>query len=455
VSALLTEGQTFAHYVIEAPIGEGGMGAVYRAYDTKLRRKVALKVIHPDLKLPDAAARLVREARAAAALTHPNTIAIHDLGEIDGTVFLVMELISGSPLRAYIGDDAVSVTQKLRWLVDMARGLGAAHRAGLVHRDVKPANVMVSDDGVVKVLDFGLAKPVEAKSLHTDVGLVVGTPRYMAPELFTGVGADARCDQFAFGVTAYELLAGIYPGMPTGPVPAALDTLVPDVGPAVARIIARTLSRSAADRFGSMTEVASELEEHIFTTRLRAPPDASPPTRRDGGAPGSAAALALAPTELPLASARASSGRVPTSERPPRSRATLESVRAPRSRGLAALRTLAVIGVVAAGGYGGFKLLSAGRGPGPDGAAPQASASEAPFGALDDALDAEAEASDPLLVDPALDDALDASDDASDAAADASADDEADAASDPALRRLPLDDFDDPWAKPAAGDPRR
>src|SRR3954454_11887758 len=154
--SVLTEGQTFAHYVIEAPIGEGGMGEVYRAFDEKLRRKVALKVIHPDLAVPDAAARLVREARAAAPLAHPNTIAIYDLGEIDGTVFLVMELISGAPLRAYVGDASVPFTRKLRWLVDVARGLAAAHKAGLVHRDVKPANVMVSDEGLVKVLDFGL-----------------------------------------------------------------------------------------------------------------------------------------------------------------------------------------------------------------------------------------------------------------------------------------------------------
>ena len=257
---MLSEGQTFAHYVIEAPIGEGGMGAVYRAHDTKLRRKVALKVIHPDLKVPDAAARLVREARTAAGFSHPNTVAIHDLGEIDGTVFLVMELISGAPLRAYVGDASVPVAQKLRWLVDMARGLGAAHKAGLVHRDVKPTNVMVSDDGVVKVLDFGLAKPLEAASFDTNVGIVVGTPRYMSPELFTGMRADARSDQYAFGVTAYELLAGVYPGSATGPVPAALDSLVPEVGPAVARIVARTLSRSAEARFATMNDVASALE---------------------------------------------------------------------------------------------------------------------------------------------------------------------------------------------------
>jgi len=235
---LLKLGQTFSRYIIEASIGQGGMGEVYRAFDEKLRRKVALKVIHPDLAVPDAAARLVREARVAAGLAHPNIVAIFDLGEIDDTVFLVMELVSGAPLRAYIGDQTVPIARKIRWLADIARGLAAAHKAGLVHRDVKPANVMVSDDDVVKVLDFGLAKPLEAASFRSDVGMVVGTPGYLAPELFTGATADARSDQFAFGVTAYELLGGVHPGNPMGAVPAALDLRVPEVGPGVARIVA-------------------------------------------------------------------------------------------------------------------------------------------------------------------------------------------------------------------------
>lgn len=451
---MLKEGQTFAHYVIEAPIGEGGMGAVYRAHDTKLRRKVALKVIHPDLNVPDAAARLVREARAAAALAHPNTIAIHDLGEIDGTVFLVMELISGTSLRAYVGDTSVPVTQKLRWLVDMARGLGAAHKAGLVHRDVKPTNVMVSDDGVVKVLDFGLAKPLEAASLNTDVGLVVGTPRYMAPELFTGIRADARSDQFAFGVTAYELLSGEHPGSPVGPVPAALDTRVPEVGPAAARIIARTLSRTASDRYASMNDVATALEEHIFTTRASATREGSPATRREGAVDAADARLALANTELPSSGVPAALGVPAARAIDAQARGTAMASLAPAPRGLGALRIVLMLGVVAAVGvYGASRFLpsSGGRaGVGPEGDAAADAAADAALDA--DALDGEASAPLPLAVDAVTDASLDAFDDA--ASLDAGADADADAAPDPGSRRLPIDDFADPWAKPVPASTR-
>ena len=436
---MLTVGQTFARYVIEAAIGEGGMGEVYRAFDEKLRRKVALKVLHPDLAVPDAAARLVREARAAAAFAHPNTIAIYDLGEIDGTVFLVMELIEGAPLRAFIGDVSVPVTKRLRWLVDIARGLGAAHKAGLVHRDVKPANVMISDDGVVKVLDFGLAKPVEASSLNTDVGLVVGTPRYMAPELFTGIRADARSDQYAFGVTAYELLAGVHPGNPMGAVPAALDTLVPELGPSVARIIARALSRDATQRFATMSEVATALEEQIVTTRVSEAREASPPTRREG-VPGATAVLALAhaPTELPssAAASRAVASAVPS--------ASPASARRGR-----VLPLVAVLGLLGVGAYGASRLLAAGPAAAGDTSSSSTEAGEsgATTAAGIDALDAQSGAPTALPLD-AETDATGAST-AIDADAD-SASTDADAASTPGAtpHTLPLDEFADPWSRP-------
>ena len=439
---MLPEGQTFAHYVIEAPIGEGGMGAVYRAHDTKLRRKVALKVIHPDATVPDAAARLVREARTAAAFSHPNTVAIHDLGEIDGTVFLVMELISGAPLRAYVGDTTVPVAQKLRWLVDMARGLGAAHKAGLVHRDVKPTNVMVSDDGVVKVLDFGLAKPLEAASFDTNVGIVVGTPRYMAPELFTGMRADARSDQYAFGVTAYELLGGVYPGAATGPVPAALDTLVPEVGPAVARIVARTLSRSAEARFATMNDVASALEEEVFTTRVSPTREVAPSTRREGAPAPAEAALALAPTELPSSSAREALVRA--------AQPTPAVVAAEPPAGGKGRLALALVLVAGVGAFGASRLLGAGGGPPVLRPLASSQAGDGASPASLESVDASSTTA-PLQADPP--DTADASSDAAAEvdASDASADASADApSSEPRPRGLPLEDFSDPWAKPPA-----
>jgi hypothetical protein len=258
-------GETFERYTIESLIGRGGMGEVYRAVDTRLRRKVALKVLRPDRDHPEAVARLFREARSAAVLAHPNTVAIHDIGEAEGIFYIVMELVTGKSLLAYVGDDRVPAARKLSWLVDVARALGAAHKTGVIHRDVKPSNVMVSDDGVVKVLDFGLAKPLAPVSFRTQQGHVLGTPRYMAPEHLAGAEIDARTDQYAYGLTAYELVAGKHPGgVLAGPVDVpALDALVPGVSRAVAQVIARAMATKPEDRFASMDELAVALEDAL------------------------------------------------------------------------------------------------------------------------------------------------------------------------------------------------
>ena len=154
---MLQPGDAFDRYTIEAFLGEGGMGRVYRALDTRLHRRVALKILgveseaSPEAK-SEGIARLLREARAVAALEHPNTVAIHDVGELDGVPYIAMELINGRTLRSCIADPAVTYQMRLQWLYDAGRALAAAHKVGLVHRDVKPENVMVRDDGVVKVL---------------------------------------------------------------------------------------------------------------------------------------------------------------------------------------------------------------------------------------------------------------------------------------------------------------
>lgn len=427
----LQPGQTFARYTIEDLLGAGGMGEVYRAHDTTLRRKVALKVIHPDLQVPDAAERLVREARAAAALSHPNTIAIHDLGETDGVVYLVMELVSGVPLRVFVGDTSVPAVKKLRWLVDVARGLAAAHRAGLVHRDVKPTNVMVSDEGMVKVLDFGLARPVEGASARTDVNLVVGTPRYMAPELFSGLPADARSDEYAFGVTAYELLTGMYPGGPTGALPAALDTIVPEVGPAVARVIGRTLSRGRDERYPTMEEVADALDEACpRDARLGGGPvGGTPATKREGASRG-ATALALAPTELsptelsPAAGTRTSA---PPSTRPP------ATARKPSVAGiLAVLGLVSFAGVYVATRFSGAEAGASGS------VAVDASASGREL-EVDEDAGAAPEPAAPSVVD-AIEEA-----DAGDAGADAG---DADVGPDASPSPFLDEEFPDPWLRP-------
>jgi serine/threonine-protein kinase len=263
-------GETFERYEIESLLGRGGMGEVYRAVDTRLRRKVALKVLRPDRGSEDAVARLFREARAAAVLTHPNTVAIHDIGESEGIFYIVMELVTGASLLAYVGDARVPAARKLGWLVDVARALSAAHKSGVVHRDVKPSNVMVSDDGVVKVLDFGLAKPLAPVSFRTQQGHVLGTPRYMAPEQLAGADVDARSDQYAFGLTAYELVAGTHPGGALAPrVSPPLDEVVPEVSRGVARVVARAMATDPAQRYASMDDVAVALEDALAGRRER------------------------------------------------------------------------------------------------------------------------------------------------------------------------------------------
>jgi len=431
---VLLPGQSFARYVIEAPIGEGGMGEVYRAYDEKLRRKVALKVLHTDLAIPNAAARLVREARAAAALSHPNTVSIFDLGEYDGHIYLVMELVIGAPLRAYIDEQSVPITQKLRWLAGAARGIGAAHKAGLVHRDIKPTNVMVSNDGVVKVLDFGLAKPIEAASLNTDVGMVAGTPRYMAPELFTGASANAKSDQYSFGVMAYELLSGGEHPKAFGPVPAALDSIAPEITPAIARLVARTLSRAPEDRFPTMNDVAIALdhESGVESSTIAEPLEVDNGVRseesstlREPRPEHAATPSAFAPTDLAI----------------PSQSPTLTEHLEPRRRSAFFGPAAAFAFVVFCAAAAKFYVFADDAGGALS--APPAADSDASM-----SLDAGDEAWElPTFVDSAIsvvgEDAGDA-----DASELADAGENPTTQSDASWRVVPIDDFADPWLKP-------
>ena len=245
------------------------MGEVYRAIDTRLHRPVALKVLRTDgdaaATVADAGgtARLLREARSAAALNHANSVAIYELGEAEGIAYIAMELVSGVTLRNYLGEGNVSVDTKVSWLIDVARALWAAHRAGLVHRDVKPGNIMVSEEGVVKVLDFGLAKIVAVDKkpgeFQTLMGQVLGTPRYMAPEQLEGLPADARADQYAFGLTSYELISGVYPGGAFAGTVSSLDKVAADVSSQLAETVARMMARLPADRFPTMEAAAHAL----------------------------------------------------------------------------------------------------------------------------------------------------------------------------------------------------
>ena len=260
-------------YRIESVLGRGGMGQVYRALDLRLRRPVALKILHESLSV-EAMARLVREARLAASLSHPNIVAVFDVGEHLGMPFMAMELVEGRQLRELVGA-RVHLQEKLRWLLDVARGLEAAHRAGLVHRDVKPQNVMVTASGA-KVLDFGIAKELAdagrnatalLPSMRTQPGFSMGTPQYMAPEVLRGEReSDARTDQFSWGLVAYQLITGerarrndLEEGTPWEPPRITVE----GVGERVLAVIDRTLAESHLARFPAMGDVANALEASL------------------------------------------------------------------------------------------------------------------------------------------------------------------------------------------------
>jgi beta-lactam-binding protein with PASTA domain len=220
-------------YRIGSRIARGGMATVYEANDLRLDRTVAVKVMHPGLGDDDEfAARFVAEARAAAKLSHPNVVAVFDQGNDDGTVFLAMELIPGHTLRDTIGKEApLSAARSLALLEPVVSALASAHRAGLIHRDVKPENVLIADDGRIKVADFGLAKAMSATTQHTATGVLIGTVSYVAPELVVEGRSDARADVYAVGVILYELLTGKKPHEGETPIQVAYKHVHEDVPP--------------------------------------------------------------------------------------------------------------------------------------------------------------------------------------------------------------------------------
>ncbi|HEV8231332.1 MAG TPA: serine/threonine-protein kinase, partial [Thermoanaerobaculia bacterium] len=207
----LAAGTRLGPYEIMSPLGAGGMGEVYRARDTRLGREVAIKVLLADVSADDSRRRrFEQEARSASALNHPNIVTVYDVGSVDSTIYLAMELVEGRTLREMLADGALAPRRMLEIAVQVADGLAKAHDAGLVHRDLKPENLIVSKDGFVKILDFGLAKltettssgglsvlPTVAGAPGTVPGTVMGTVGYMSPEQASGREVDYRSDQFS------------------------------------------------------------------------------------------------------------------------------------------------------------------------------------------------------------------------------------------------------------------
>ncbi len=252
----IDEQVTIGRFVVERRLGAGGMGIVFQAVDPELGRKVALKLLH----VTGDETKLLAEARALARLRHANVVAVHDVGSWQGRVFVTMEYVPGGTLRAWLRERRRSWREVLDVLARAARGLAAAHRAGLVHRDVKPENVLVGDDGEVRVVDFGLARPQAAPASldgTSTVGvgtLPAGTPPYLAPEVKGGAAVDARGDQYSFCVTLYEALYG---ARPTSAAAPPKSTGVPA---RIRRALARGLSPDPAARHPSMDALVAVLE---------------------------------------------------------------------------------------------------------------------------------------------------------------------------------------------------
>src|SRR6185312_15278048 len=217
----LSSGTKLGPYEIQSLVGAGGMGEVYRAHDSRLDRTVAIKVLPASFSADrDRMQRFAQEARAAAALNHPNILSIFDIGDQQGSPYVVSELLEGETLRERLRSGPLSSRKAIDYALQVARGLAAAHEKGIVHRDLKPENIFITNDGRVKILDFGLAKLTQAEgsasngtnlpteTRGTEPGVVLGTLGYMSPEQVRGKPADARSDIFSFGAILYEMLSG-------------------------------------------------------------------------------------------------------------------------------------------------------------------------------------------------------------------------------------------------------
>jgi tRNA A-37 threonylcarbamoyl transferase component Bud32 len=283
--SLLEPGAEVGAYRIDRILGRGGMGVVYLAYDTRLHRPVALKSLPPHLFRDDRMhARLRKEARAAAALSHPSIATVYALEEIGGQLFIATEYVEGVTLREEIDSGGFSHDNERVIAVGLriAEALRAAHERGIVHRDLKPENILLNAGGL-KIVDFGLAQfdlsAQERLSVTrlTDAGTLAGTPPYMAPEQLLGKPTDHRTDQFAFGVVLYELMTGQHP-FGNGPLPTTIARILGDeldpassIPVAVWKVIVRATQKKPDDRYASTTDVIAELSEAVNGKHVASP----------------------------------------------------------------------------------------------------------------------------------------------------------------------------------------
>jgi len=282
------QGRTVKHYRIEETLGKGGMGVVYRAVDTRLERPVALKFLPAEFtRDPERKRRFFQEARAASAVNHPAIAQVYDVDEDDGAAFMVMELVAGKTVRKLVENRELDLLGALEIAGQVASGLACAHEAGIVHRDIKAENIMVTPDGHAKILDFGLAKLLEPPGAardaasaedishvetlaRTQAGMVLGTLRYMSPEQARGLSVDHRSDLFSLGIVLYEMVTGQPPFTGNSPVDTLHAIAFEETRPVTAlkanlpaslqRVIGRCLRKRREDRYPDARELAADLK---------------------------------------------------------------------------------------------------------------------------------------------------------------------------------------------------
>jgi serine/threonine protein kinase/Tfp pilus assembly protein PilF len=331
-------GEMVAHYKIQAALGSGGMGEVYLAEDTRLNRKVALKLLPPHFTVnPDRVRRFEREARAASALNHPNIVTIYEIGQSDSAHFIATEFVDGKTLRQLINEKPLTLNETLNVSMQVADALNGAHVAGIVHRDIKPENIMIREDGYVKILDFGLAKLTEQQTteadletptlLQTNPGMVMGTVHYMSPEQARGKNVGVGTDIWSLGIVMYELLAGHVPfsGETHSHVMVSLmeDKLPPlknaaKVPQELDRFVTRALRKNQKERY----QTAGQLARDLKTLKQKLQLDArsndwlkTVPSRKDGAQK----------TSFSSAATRSGAQRIPLETRTATQTAALES----------------------------------------------------------------------------------------------------------------------------------